>query len=61
MDAFDPEAAARAVADSLGALGSPERAAGEKGYLKSDLEFFGVTHSTGRTHHGRELRLCHAT
>ena len=43
MDVFDPEAAARAVADSLGALGSPERAAGEKGYLKSDLEFFGVT------------------
>ena len=43
MDAFDPEAAARAVADSLGALGSPERAAGEKGYLKSDLEFFGAT------------------
>ena len=43
MDAFDPEAAARAVADSLRALGSPERAAGEKGYLKSDLGFFGVT------------------
>ena len=43
MDAFDPEAAARAVADSLRALGTPERAAGEKAYLKSDLEFFGVT------------------
>src|SRR5215472_16914453 len=43
MDAFDPEAAARAVADSLRALGIPERAAGEKAYLKSDLEFFGVT------------------
>ena len=43
MDAFDPEAAARALADSLRALGTPERAAGEKDYLKSDLEFFGVT------------------
>ena len=43
MDAFDPEAAARALADSLRALGTPERAAAEKGYLKSDLEFFGVT------------------
>src|SRR6516225_12476309 len=43
MDVFDPAAAAPAVADSLRALGSPERAAGEKGYLKSDLEFFGVT------------------
>jgi 3-methyladenine DNA glycosylase AlkD len=43
MDAFDPEAAARAVADSLRAHGTQERAAGEKRYLKSDLEFFGVT------------------
>lgn len=43
MDAFDPEAAAGAVADALRALGTPERAAGEKRYLKSDLEFFGVT------------------
>ena len=43
MDAFDPEAAARALADSLRALGTPERAAGEKAYLKSDLKFFGVT------------------
>ena len=43
MDAFDPEAAARAVADSLRALGTPERAAGEKAYLKSDLDFLGVS------------------
>jgi 3-methyladenine DNA glycosylase AlkD len=43
MDAFDPEAAARAVANSLRALGTPERAVAEKGYLKSDLEFFGAT------------------
>ena len=40
--AFDPGAAARDVAESLRALGRPERAVQEKAYLKSDLEFFGV-------------------
>jgi 3-methyladenine DNA glycosylase AlkD len=38
---FDPEAAA--VAESLRSLGTAERAAREKRYLKSELEFFGVT------------------
>ena len=42
MDDFDPEAAALDVADQLRLLGTPERAAQEKRYLKSDLEFFGV-------------------
>ncbi|HEX4830915.1 MAG TPA: DNA alkylation repair protein [Trebonia sp.] len=41
--AFDPEAAARALAESLRPLGTPERAAQEQRYLKSDLEFLGVT------------------
>jgi 3-methyladenine DNA glycosylase AlkD len=41
--AFDPEAAALAVAESLRPLGTAERAVQEKRYLKSDLEFFGVT------------------
>jgi 3-methyladenine DNA glycosylase AlkD len=40
---FDPEAAARAVTEALRPLGTPERAAQEKRYLKSDLEFLGVT------------------
>lgn len=40
---FDPEAEALAVAESLRPLGTPERAAREKRYLKSDLEFLGVT------------------
>ncbi len=43
MEHFDPEEAARAVAGALRPLGTPERAAQEKRYLKSDLEFFGVT------------------
>ncbi len=43
MDDFDAEAAALEVADALRRLGTPERAAQEKRYLKSDLEFFGVT------------------
>jgi 3-methyladenine DNA glycosylase AlkD len=43
VDHFDPEAAARAVTDALRPLGTPERAVQEKRYLKSDLEFFGVT------------------
>jgi 3-methyladenine DNA glycosylase AlkD len=43
VDDFDPEAAALALTGALRALGSPERAAQEKRYLKSDLEFFGAT------------------
>ena len=42
MDDFDPEAAALAVTDELRPLGTPERAAQEKRYLKSDLDFLGV-------------------
>jgi 3-methyladenine DNA glycosylase AlkD len=42
VDDFDPQAAALAVTDQLRPLGTPERAAQEKRYLKSDLEFFGV-------------------
>jgi 3-methyladenine DNA glycosylase AlkD len=42
VDDFDPEAAALAVTGELVPLGTPERAAQEKRYLKSDLEFFGV-------------------
>lgn len=40
---FGPEAAALAVTEALRPLGTPERAAGSKEYLKSDLEFFGAT------------------
>jgi len=40
---FDADVAARAVAEALRPLGTPERAAQEKRYLKSDLEFLGVT------------------
>ena len=43
MDEFEPEGAAFAVAEALRAVGTPERAAQEKRYLKSELEFFGVT------------------
>ena len=43
MDGFDPEGAALAVADALRAVGTADRAAQEKRYLKSELEFFGVT------------------
>jgi|SRR5580693_3857604 3-methyladenine DNA glycosylase AlkD len=43
MGGFDPEGAAAAVADALRAVGTPDRAAQEKRYLKSELEFFGVT------------------
>ena len=42
MDGFDPEGAALAVADELRAAGTADRAAQEKRYLKSELEFFGV-------------------
>ena len=43
MDGFDPEAAATALTAALRPLGNAERAAQEKRYLKSDLEFIGVT------------------
>jgi 3-methyladenine DNA glycosylase AlkD len=43
MDGFEPEGAALAVAAALRAAGTAERAAQEKRYLKSELEFFGVT------------------
>jgi 3-methyladenine DNA glycosylase AlkD len=43
VDDFDPEAAARAVTETLRPQGTPARATQEKRYLKSDLEFFGVT------------------
>ena len=43
VDGIDPEGAAAAVADALRAVGTPDRAAQEKRYLKSELEFFGVT------------------
>jgi 3-methyladenine DNA glycosylase AlkD len=43
MDGFDPETAAAVVADALRAAGTPGRAEQEKRYLKSELEFFGVT------------------
>jgi 3-methyladenine DNA glycosylase AlkD len=43
MDGFDPEGAALAVVEALRPLGTPERAVQERRYLKSDLEFFGVT------------------
>ena len=40
---FDPDEAARALTAALRPLGTPERAAREKRYLKSDLDFLGVT------------------
>jgi 3-methyladenine DNA glycosylase AlkD len=43
VDDFDPERAAVALTETLRGLGTPERAAQEKRYLKSSLEFFGVT------------------
>jgi 3-methyladenine DNA glycosylase AlkD len=43
MDGFDPEGAALAIGDALRAAGTPDRAAQEKRYLKSELEFYGVT------------------
>jgi len=42
MDGFDAQGAALAVAEALRAGGTAERAAQEKRYLKSELEFFGV-------------------
>jgi 3-methyladenine DNA glycosylase AlkD len=43
MDGFDAEEAALAVAEALRAVGTAERAVQEKRYLKSELEFFGVS------------------
>ena len=43
VGAFDPEQAAGALTAALRPLGTPERAAREKQYLKSDLDFLGVT------------------
>jgi 3-methyladenine DNA glycosylase AlkD len=43
MEAFDPEQAALAVVEALRPFGTQERAAQERRYLKSDLEFLGVT------------------
>src|SRR5689334_12899260 len=43
VDGFDPDAAALTVTGELRRLGAPERAVQEERYLKSDLEFFGVT------------------
>jgi 3-methyladenine DNA glycosylase AlkD len=39
---FDPAGELRAARAALAARGSPERAAGAKAYLKSELEFLGV-------------------
>ena len=43
MDGFDADAAAAALTEALRPLGTAARAAQEKRYLKSDLEFIGVT------------------
>ena len=40
---MDAAAVASAIEDELRAAGTPERAAGEKRYLRSDLDFLGVT------------------
>jgi hypothetical protein len=39
----DPAKLARAIQMELERTGSPERAAGEKRYLKSDMDFLGAT------------------
>jgi len=43
IEAFSPDEAARELTAALRSLGTPERAAQEKRYLKSDLDFLGVT------------------
>jgi 3-methyladenine DNA glycosylase AlkD len=43
VDGFDPDAAAAELTGALWPLGSAARAEQEKRYLKSDLEFIGVT------------------
>jgi 3-methyladenine DNA glycosylase AlkD len=42
VNGFDPETAAAALTERLRPLGTAARAAQEKRYLKSDLEFFGA-------------------
>ncbi|GAC1366783.1 MAG: hypothetical protein NVSMB32_11450 [Actinomycetota bacterium] len=44
-----PAPSADALEALLRSLGTPERAAGQKAYLKSDLEFFGCTVGQART------------
>src|SRR5438093_1096613 len=39
----DPKKLARAIETELEPTGTPERAAGEKRYLKSDIDFMGAT------------------
>jgi len=39
----DPNKLARAIETGLERTGSPERSAGEKRYLKSDMDFPGAT------------------
>ena len=46
---MDAAAVAAAIEDELRDAGTPERAAGEKAYLKSDLDFLGVTVAQVRT------------
>jgi 3-methyladenine DNA glycosylase AlkD len=40
---MDPTAISQQIEDELRAVGTPERAEGEKAYLKSSLDFLGVT------------------
>lgn len=40
---MDPDAVADQVEAQIRALGTPERAEGEKRYLKSDLDFLGAS------------------
>lgn len=40
---MDAKATADLITDELRAVAKPERAAGEKAYLKSDLEFLGAS------------------
>jgi hypothetical protein len=40
---MDPTALSLQIEDELRAMGTPERAEGEKAYLKSSLDFLGVT------------------
>jgi len=42
-DPVDPKKVARAIERELGRTGTPERAAAEKRYLKSDMDFLGAT------------------
>src|SRR5262245_20036178 len=45
---MDPTKISQQIEDELRAAGTPERAEGEKAYLKSPLEFLGVTEWTTR-------------